>query len=368
MLPLKSHYYQVKFSKIKTIFMKKIIIGLFCYTAVLISITAFKNNAQPTDNWSDASTVYQVLFDLGEPKPTHYIEGNSTQIKQGEEIVKVGYTTNDAGKKTQKVSKHYVCTTCHNLQREDPILSESNAETRLPYVKEHKIPFLQGTTFWGITNRETWYNDDYVRKYGDTKISKAHQSLRESIQLCAVECSQGRPMEDWEIEAVLAYYWTLQLKMSDLELTQSDWTKIKNGNNEAAQKAKTIAWLKSKYATKSPAHFYDSPKSKTTGYEGTKPGNPVIGKDIYELSCQHCHQAPNKDLGVSHLILDNSKLTFQNIKYLMFKNSHMSLYQIIPYGTYAIPGYRPYMPHYPEERMTKQQVEDLRAYVLQQAK
>ncbi|RMF22347.1 MAG: cytochrome c, partial [Bacteroidetes bacterium] len=36
------------------------------------------------------------------------------------------------------------------------------------------------------------------------------------------------------------------------------------------------------------------------------------------------------------------------------------------YGTYAIPGHKPYMPHYPLERMSKQQVEDLRAYIEQQ--
>ena len=48
---------------------------------------------------------------------------------------------------------------------------------------------------------------------------------------------------------------------------------------------------------------------------------------------------------------------------MITKDSHFSLYQIIAYGTYAIPGHKPYMPHYPLERMSKQQVEDLRAYV-----
>lgn len=348
--------------------MKNIIVLLSFLILIFIGVSSFQHKDTSTKNWDENSTVTQVLSDLGEPHQKHFIKPTKEQIKKGEEIVKVGYTTDTKGRKTTKVSKHYVCTSCHNLQREDPILSESNPETRLPYVKEHKIPFLQGTTFWGITNRESWYNDDYVKKYGDEKIAAANKDLREAIQLCAIECSQGRPMEAWEIEDVLAYYTSLELKMSDLDLTKADWEKLKKDGSESSKKEATIAWLKEKYATKSPATFYDSPKSKTAGYEGTKPGNPAIGKDIYDLSCQYCHQAKDKDLGVSHLVLDDSKLSFQFLKSKMFRTSHMSIYQIIPYGTYAIPGYRPYMPHYPLEKMSKQQVEDLRAYILQQAK
>lgn len=348
--------------------MKKIIVILSFSMLVLIGVSSFQHKDNSMKNWDENATVTQVLSDLGEPHQKHFIKPTAEQIKRGEEIVKVGYTTDAKGRKTTKVSKHYVCTSCHNLQREDPILSESNPETRLPYVKAHKIPFLQGTTFWGITNRESWYNDDYVRKYGDEKITIANKDLREAIQLCAIECSQGRHMEAWEIEDVLAYYTSLELKMSDLDLTKADWEKLKKDGADASKKQATIAWLKSKYATKSPAHFYDSPRSKKAGYEGTKAGNPAIGKDIYDLSCQYCHQAKNGDLGVSHLVLDESKLSFQFLKSKMFKTSHMSIYQIIPYGTYAIPGYRPYMPHYPLERMSKQQVEDLRAYIFQKAK
>ncbi|MFT5833350.1 MAG: mono/diheme cytochrome c family protein [Cognaticolwellia sp.] len=347
--------------------MKKVIIILSLLILVFIGVTAFQQKDNSAENWGENTTVTEVLLDLGDTRQNHYIKPTAEDIKKGEEIVKVGYTRDSKGRKTTKVSKHYVCTSCHNLEREDPILSISNAETRLPYVKDRNIPFLQGTTFWGITNRESWYNDDYIRKYGDEKISKANKDLRESIQLCAIECSQGRYMEDWEIENVLAYYTSLELKMSDLGLTKSDWEKLKKEGTNSFKKEATIAWLKGKYATKSPATFYDSPKDKKDGYEGMKPGNPAIGKDIYDLSCKFCHQPKNKDLGVSHYVLDDSKMSFQHLKNKMFKNSHMSIYQIIPYGTYAIPGHRPYMPHYPEERMTKQQVEDLRAYVLQEA-
>ena len=87
------------------------------------------------------------------------------------------------------------------------------------------------------------------------------------------------------------------------------------------------------------------------------------GKALYELSCLHCHQGG----GVSGYVLDRKRLSFKHLRNNITKDSHFSLYQIIRYGTYALPGHRPYMPHYPLERMSNQQVEDLRAYIEQEA-
>ncbi|MGK0363934.1 MAG: cytochrome c [Saprospiraceae bacterium] len=316
---------------------------------------------RPEENgtsYSSETSLQKVLLDLGDTPPKHLMNYTDEQVKQGEEIVKLGKTTTSDGGKTNYVSKHYVCTSCHNLEQEDPDLRFSNPETRLPYVKEKGIPFLQGSTFKGIVNRESWYNDDYVKKYGDEKIEIAHEDLRESIQLCAIECSQGRPMDNWEIDAVLAYYWNLQFDLGDLELSEADLAKLNREKEEEGKQEELVKWMKSFYLQKSPAHFYDAAPNKQEGYPGLI-GNPDVGKDIYELSCLYCHKAG----GVSHYILDNNTLSFKDINRTLFKDSHFSLYQIIPYGTYAIPGHRPYMPHYPLERMSKQQVEDLRSYV-----
>ena len=308
--------------------------------------------------WTPGNSVQEVLHELGEPLPKHFIGPTQEEVKKGEELVNFGRTIGPNGKLTKYISKYYVCTTCHNLEREDPDLRESNPETRLPYVKRKGLPFLQGTTFKGIVNRESWYNDDYVKKYGDEKIEIAHKDLRESIQLCAVECSQGRLMESWEIEAVLAYYWTLEFTLEDLGLNVNDLDKLNTAFKKGNDNRGLINWLKSFYLQKSPAHFYDAPPNKHKGYEGLT-GNPVAGKDLYEMSCLHCH----KPGGVSHYILEDSKLDFKHLRKMMTKDSHFSLYQLVAYGTYAIPGHRPYMPHYPLERLSKQQVEDLRAYI-----
>jgi len=312
----------------------------------------------------DGSTsLSDVLNFLGDKKPMHQLEFTEEQVKQGEELVKLGRTTKRNGKKTKYVSLHYNCTTCHNLEQEDPDLRISDPEARLSFVKDKGIPFLQGSTFKGIVNRESWYNDDYVKKYGAKKIEKAHKNLKESIQLCAVECAQGRKMKYWEIDAVLAYFWSLEFNLNDLDLSKEDFEKLNNAKSENSNHPELVKWLKTFYQQKSPATFYEAAPDKRKGYEGYT-GNPEKGKDIYELSCLHCH----KDGGVSHYVLDDKSLSFKDLKRTMFKNSHFSLYQIIPYGTYAIPGHKPYMPHYPLERMNMQQVEDLRSYIEKRTK
>jgi len=333
--------------------MLKTWITLLCFSLIWIA-----ERSSDEEIWNPKTPLQEVQYALGEDYPIHYIKPDPELVKMGKELVKEGRTIGPNGKRTKYISKHYVCTTCHNLEIEDPDLRISDPETRLTFAREHNLPFLQGSTFKGIVNRESWYNDDYVKKYGDEKIEIAHESLRESIQLCAIECSQGRPMDNWEIEAVLAYYWTLQFTLEDLKLSPADLEKLNKEKAVPTDQENLKSWLRSFYSTKSPAHFYDAPPDKTIGYEGLT-GNPDSGKDLYELSCLHCHN----DEGVSHYILDNSKLSFRHLAKKITKDSHFSLYQIIAYGTYAIPGHRPYMPHYPEERMNKQQVEDLRAYV-----
>ncbi len=337
---------------------------LFSLLATFI-LSAFQLNLESQDGvvFNGSTKLSVALNFLGAKKPFHKIEYSEEQVKQGEELVKLGRTTKRNGKKTKYVSLHYNCTTCHNLETEDPDLRISDPEARLPFVKEKGIPFLQGSTFKGIVNRESWYNDDYVKKYGEELISKAHQNLKESIQLCATECAQGRKMKYWEIDAVLAYFWTLEFNLNDLKLSDADFEKLNGEKADKSNHPELINWLKTFYAQKSPATFYDAAPNKRKGYEGYI-GNPENGKDIYELSCLHCHRVG----GVSHYILDDKSLSFKDLKRTMFKNSHFSLYQIIPYGTYAIPGHKPYMPHYPLERMNKQQVEDLRSYIEKRAK
>lgn len=213
---------------------------------------------------------------------------------------------------------------------------------------------------YGIVNREHWYNDDYQLKYGDL-VLPSRDTLLNAIHLCSVECSQGRALDTWELEAVMAYLYSIGYKMNDLNFTEAELSTIKNAIETNTGKEKAIALIKSKYFTKSPAKFLDPLPQEARKY-GVD-GNPEAGKKIYESSCLFCHK-PGR---VTEYVLDSEKLTFKHLKKHLSDNTHYSTYEITRKGTYAKNGYKPYMPNYTLERMSHQQLEDLVAYINQQS-
>lgn len=307
-------------------------------------------------------SVYQLLLSLGEAKSKHDIEQPDPKlVAQGEAIVLKGRAKLEGTGYSKYVSKFYVCTDCHNVAQEDPILSKSDPDTRLQYTQTQKLPFLQGSTFHGIVNRESWYNDDYIKKYGDL-VKPARNDLSEAVQLCSKVCSQGRYLKAWELEAVMAYLWSLELKLEDLDIPQELNQRLSAAQGNGGDNTALIKELKGYYAQKSPATFSTPPTDKAKGYEGIT-GNAENGAKIYAGACQHCHK-PN---GASRLILDDSKLTFRKLKRNMTKSNNFSIYEIIRHGTHRLEGHKAYMPHYTLERMSHQQVEDLKAFILEKA-
>ncbi len=297
--------------------------------------------------------VAEQLFSLGMQKPDHYIENPSPEvIKRGEELIFLGKTTPPKGETSNHISKFYKCISCHNTAKEDPDLTVVDADQRLNYAVKNNLPYLQGSTFYGIVNRETWYNDDYVKKYGSL-VENAKNSLKGSVQLCAEVCAQGRTLKDWEMESILAYYWSIGIKKSDLS-----WEKEEYESWQGLTDKEKIDLIKSKYLLKSPATFSKVPENKELGYKGIT-GNAENGKHIYELGCQHCH----RENGESDVVLDNGKTTFRWLERNITVDTELSIYEIIRKGTYAEKGHKEYMPHYTLEKMSHQQIEDLRAYI-----
>ena len=218
------------------------------------------------------------------------------------------------------------------------------------------MPFLQGSPLYGIVNRRSFYNGDYDKKYGDL-VKPTRHNLREAIQLCAIECSQGRKLKDFEMESILAYLWTIDLKLGDLNISDEEMKMIQHAYDTGEKRGDAIKILRSKYLDYSPATFLDPPADRKTG-DGLQ-GNPENGALIYELSCQYCHF----DHKVSFLLLDNSKLTFQHLLQKAGTYDPHSIYQVIRYGTPPKGGKEAYMPQYTKEKMSDQQMADLRAYL-----
>ncbi len=335
--------------------MPKILIATL-FTAALLVIVQ-QTPAPPAATPGD--TVAEVLTRLGDEPAPHQPDTtlDGVSVEAGRGIVLTGFAPAPDGGTISKQSKHYVCTACHNTEREDPDLSVSDPQARLEYAKEQGLPFLQGTALYGAVNRTSFYNGDYEQKYGEL-VKPARHDLREAIQLCATECSQGRALEPWELESVLAYLWTIGLKMEDLRLAEEEWAQVNTAIAGEAGRQAAIELIKSKYLQGSPATFVPPPEDRKAGYP-VDTANVENGRLVYELSCLHCHENER----YSFFRLDDSKLTFRHLAKHFPRYTQYSVYQVGRYGTSPVPGSKPYMPNYTLEKLSHQQMEDLRVYI-----
>ena len=306
--------------------------------------------------------VTDVLELLGSDPMPHKpdLSQPGVDVKKGEEIVTKGRPEDVTFGKSRRQSIYFTCTACHNIVREEPNLAQPDPDRRLRYALEHGLPYLQGSPLYGVVNRSSFYNGDYEKKYGDL-VKPTRKDLRAAIQLCAVECSQGRPLMQLEMESVVAYLWTIGLKMHDLQLTDEENQTIQKAVDEQAVQEQAIELIKSKYLPYSPATFIDPPENRKKGM--VSEGNADNGKLIYELSCQYCHYQND----YSFLLLDNTRMTFKYLSKHAEKYNARSIYQVSRYGTQPKNGKKAYMPQYTLEKLSREQMADLRAYIDREA-
>lgn len=321
--------------------------------------------AEPTVglDWDDDTPLFTILSALGLAAPDHAVEATETAVQQGEDLVLRGRTTGPDGKRTAWQSKGFRCDDCHNLVREDADLAVADPEARMDYAVANDLPFLMGTTLYGIVDRRSWFNDDYVKKYDDF-VKPANESLREAIQLCSIECSQGRALEDWEIDAILAWMWTRALTWGDLVDAPALRDVQLAASGDAQAKADMLAQVEARFLHKSPATFVEPPAEHgkdDPGYEEV--GDPARGEELYVRSCLHCHARG----GPTNYLLADKKGRYRELLRNMPQKTKWSFYEAIRKGTK--PAFHPpvYMPHFTAERMSDQQVEDLRAWIEQEA-
>lgn len=322
----------------------------------LVGAVALSAWNYPTAKYTAETPLWTVLNDLGKPMPIHAPDKFDAELaERGKEIFTTGITTGPDGKRTKRQSKHFVCTDCHNTVQEDPDLRISNPDTRLDYAITNNIPFLQGTTMYGTVNRKHWYNDDYVKKYGDL-VKPAQDTLVNAIRVCTIECSQGRALSEWEMQAMLQYLWSIQLKLGDLNLPQDLLDKI---NIASPNNISLIKKIEEYFLDASPAHAarpMDIDKRKMG-----ESGDINRGQYIYVMSCLKCHEDGRK----TNYMLDRTVLSAKSMYRNFDKWTKKSIYNIVRDGTYPQLAYHPYMPYYTVERMSDSQLEDLAAYIKQ---
>ena len=310
----------------------------------------------------DAMGVGEIYKKLGKI-PMHEVRKDvkGVSAEKGKEIVFKGITTDPNGKRIKKQSKFYTCIACHNTVKEFDDLTDISAESRLDYAIKNKIPYLQGSSLYGIVNRTNFYNDEYQKKYGGVPgIVESKTDLRAAIQVCATTCSQGRALEDWELESVLAYFWTIELKVADLKLTDEQKDKIKEALETNKNTDRAIDYLRDAFEPVRPAHFTKPIDYKAVGEANLKDEKRLKdGQAIYELSCMHCHGKER----FSFFNLDDSRATFKFLNRALRKQSYHSAYKISRYGTGPKKGRKAYMPQYTLEKMSDEQLESLRIYI-----
>ena len=336
----------------------RMIIFLLILTIIMISPLLLEQ----TYAWDTSTPVSKVLEDLGDPLADHAIEYTEAMVQRGKDIVLKGQTIGPDGSLSEKQSVYFVCTDCHNIKREDPDPRYSDPTARLSYAKKNNLQFLPATTLYGMVNRTSWFNDSYILLYGDT-ILPGHKNLRKAVQICSEVCSSGRRLKKWELDSLMAYFWTIELKLGDLNLSADDWKTLKKAEANPVRHKELIPWLKSFYFKASPATFDSPPERLSIGYRGLV-GDPERGEDVYKLACLNCHA---EEGGSSHYELDLSIHTIRPLYENRAKQNRRSFYNAIRDGIY-FKYVRPYMPQYSLERMTDQQIEDLNAYLESKAK
>ena len=325
--------------------------------------TAASADPIPPNQWTGKTPVAELLFFLGEKRPAHFVESPSPdRILSGERLVRKGQLRDAGGAATPRLSHYFRCIDCHNTVREDPDLSRiSNPDTKLAFAIEKKIPLLQGSSFAGMVNRESWYNDDYAKKYRfSVSVRAARSNLQKAIELCCTQCSQGRKPEKWEIEALLAYFWSLQWTVGDLNLTGEELADWKRRALKKNERKKLVAEIKSRYPLKSPATFGKPPEEAKDGFPLSKEPDPAIGKKVFQVSCLHCHDPAE---GAAETYFRDDEKTRSLLSRKFKSNSKKSAYGFIRLGTHPENEQRLYMPNYTRERLSDFHIESLRAYL-----
>lgn len=340
---------------------KLLLISFLSILCVLFSMSFVENTTSADKIDISAMPVQTMVENLGGPRLVHQIDKlDPEKAKLGEDLIYEGKTVYQ-GKKTGRISSHFTCVDCHNVEREFENLASESPKERLDYAIENGLAYLPGSSFFGIYNRTSFYNDDYIKKYGDLVLD-ARDSLGNATQVCAKYCSSGRFLKDWELDAIMHFYKKNELRMKDVSIASNDLKKMRNYQKlDSDEKKRLLGVLQSSYVSGYKAKFLPTMDRNDRKYG--KGGDAKRGEIIYQKACMSCHFNSR----VTYLHLDKDKLSARKFWKKRKGYNDWSMYQIIRHGTSPKVGRKQYMPLYTEEKMSDQQINDLMAYIKQKA-
>lgn len=350
--------------------------AIFSFVAVGSWFTMSSNNEPSTPETEttpdgdfivdENTSLWKVMTKLGKIKTNPLDSNVRFSADKGKELLDRGFTTDFNGKVTPKLNKRLTCSACHAHRPEHFSAVTIDPKQRLLYSDSMHTPFLPGAPLYGVVNRISFFNDDFQTMYrGEyaSKFKKAHlEGLRAAIRVCNETYGQGRKMEDWEVESILAYFWSTELRLGDLKLDPMDMAKVELAVKTDKDNARAVNILRRYYQEVYPSHL-----SAPLAPEARRKTSPMLnsftnGWRVYRWSCLHCHQ----DRRYSDFRLDINEASFKVLKKNFEEDSKYSIYDVIRYHPES-KGNATGMPLYTTERMSDQQIQDLRFFIIQMA-
>ena len=307
-------------------------------------------------------------------------------------------------RKTVKLSEHlstvteFTCNRCHNLGKEGDLLAVENPEDRYNFILKRNIKegkrdifMTPSPTLWGAVNREDFYlgksNEIYrglripnffnepVDNYDtENELEKANiakptkkgeidpkgrVAIGAAVHICGSYCCVAKKdpakprdffLKPWEYRALMTLFWENELRLSDLDLNKDELKKADqlknellkpNPDNSVVEPIQRI--LKTKFLTKADAN----PRTETS-----VAGNIKTGELLYFLSCARCHP------GHGASVLGPAPRLQPNV------HDKQKIQKAVDTLSHEFNNPTPYMPAFPKERLSAQQVEDIKAYIL----
>jgi mono/diheme cytochrome c family protein len=314
----------------------------------------------------DSTPLWDAMTRLGKVKMNVVDTARLYDVKKGQELATQGFTTNFEGKNTRKIGIQ-PCIACHTTQPEYARLDVLDAPKRLQYADSLDLPFLPGAPLYGVVNRVYFFTEDYQSKIKNEEhvplLRAGHLDLRKAIQTCNTVYGQGRELESWEVESILAYLWTLQIKIGDLGLSEEDRKDIESALENNTGNAKAVNLLRRYYPEVYPATLAEPQPVLVRKKTSPVMNNFKNGARVYEQSCLYCHGEKK----YADFALDTQKTTFQFLKKnLDDTTSRYSIYEALRFSPTSKAN-RTGSPHFTSQRMSDQQIQDLRFYIIQMA-
>lgn len=345
--------------------MKRLFKFTFCISAILtiFPLIALKHTHSTTFKISPETKLTEILSVFGIENPNRLNDEVPHDISKGKQLISLGVAIDFNGKTTQHTShkQKLTCVTCHALEKEAEFVGTSDPEKRLEYSKENNVPFLPGTTFYGIVNRTSFFNGDYQDKY-DHKLKddlkKSQYDLRKAISTCNHIFADGRDLEDWEVESILDFLWTLEIKYKDMGIPDSLGIQIQSSMDNGNNVEPSIAILNDHYLSS-----FSSTLNPPMEVDARRKLSPLLndfnkGMTLYYKSCLFCHHHNEH----SHLRLEPDAKSYEFLKKHFDDHSSHSMYDILRYSP-GSKGNHTGSPIYSAERMSDQQIQDLRFFI-----